>query len=177
MECSICLRDWNGMTCVPKSLPCGHSFCTQCLEDFYAKHKSGIVCPIDSTEHKMTHGELQVLPKNFSLLSLISSQDPTKQTKVPEASEHKEAIPVSYDLVNSQIKQSPFCKQHQMLLHSFIPATNQLLCDKCLTELPKSITTIYPIPKVCSREVVRCATNCDRSCSKSRTCSCSRRVR
>jgi len=146
MECSICLRDWDIGTCVPKSLPCGHSFCIECLEDLYGKYKTGIVCPIDCIDHKMVHSEYLSLPKNYSLLSLISGQSPIHSNKTVENFEQKEVNPL--EIINNQINHNPYCKKHQMLLHSYIADTNQLLCDKCLIELPKTVTSINPIPKV-----------------------------
>lgn len=42
--CAICLETWVNK--VPRLLPCAHTFCHECLEDFGEKSKNGIInCP------------------------------------------------------------------------------------------------------------------------------------
>ncbi len=163
MECAVCLQNWNSETCVPKSLPCGHSFCDQCLTALFAKQKSGIVCPTCQAVHKMTAAELQAIPKNYSLLALIrdkimvtkkgpaekSGLDLTSKQFVPPGASEVEAHDAERETVEKNSAARPFCDKHKMLVHSYVPDTLQLLCDKCISELPKSVSNIRPIPRVC----------------------------
>jgi len=160
MECSVCLRNWNSENCIPKSLPCGHSFCVQCLNLIFTKHKTAIICPTCITTHKMNSSQLSSLPKNFSLLALV--RDKTSEAKEPEGVKdvkakdekirEKGVKEVDQSLIEKEVTLKPYCGIHKMLLHSFVPGTGQLLCDKCITELPKSITSIVPIRKVIVRD-------------------------
>jgi len=162
MECTICLRYWNQGDCIPKSLPCGHSFCTTCLEDLFNSKKIGVLCPICNVQHKMTLSELQSLPKNFSLLALISDRKGiTKENPFPTGVLNLQAAnqlsfmdegpsPSNSDkeFADKAIISQPYCEKHKMIIHSFVPGTKQLLCDKCISALPKSVAHICPIPKV-----------------------------
>ena len=160
MECSVCLRNWSGEDCVPRSLPCGHSFCDQCLSALFARKKVGIDCPTCLVQHKMTQSELQSLPKNYSLLALLRDKVSTRKSPLPSSgidisSKQLPLIPVGepdkLDVEREQIEKMvsshPLCEKHKMLIHSFVPGTKYLLCDKCLTELPKSVSSIVAIPK------------------------------
>ena len=162
MECTICLQNWNADDCIPKSLPCGHSFCTQCLAAIFAKQKAGLTCPTCMTNYKMTQAEVQGLPKNFSLLALIRDRmTSTKRGPFPtgglELSSKKQFTPPNTDqglndpekeYIEKVVSVHPQCDKHKMLIHSYVPGTKQLLCDKCITELPASVSAINPIPKV-----------------------------
>ena len=65
LECSICLETFDD----PRTLPCLHSFCKQCLENFVdGKHEDDLNCPV--CRYKFT------LPKagktQFTGLDIIS---------------------------------------------------------------------------------------------------------
>ena len=163
MECSVCLRNWNSADCIPKSLSCGHSFCEQCLTSLFAKQKLGITCPMCQNQQKMTANDLKVLPKNYSLLALLrdkmsmvkksplpaSSLDLSSKGFVPGSNIEAEAHDAERDQIEKIVTAHPFCDKHKMLIHSYVPGTKQILCDKCITELPKTVSNISPIPKVC----------------------------
>jgi hypothetical protein len=111
----------------------------------------------------MTLSELHFLPKNFSLLALISDRKGiTKKNPFPTgvldlqstnqlSMVDEEPNPSNSDkeFADKAIASQPYCERHKMLIHSFVPGTRQLLCDKCISGLPKNIAHICPIPKVC----------------------------
>ena len=75
MECAVCLRDWNSTECVPRMLPCGHSFCETCLSGLYKLSGEGIsgilTCPSCNKELNFNSKEdLSNLAKNFSLIQM-----------------------------------------------------------------------------------------------------------
>ena len=79
MECAVCLREWNSQTCIPRMLPCGHSFCEECLDGVYKQSGEGIsgvlTCPSCNQEHKFnSKDDLRKLVKNFALLQMSDLQ-------------------------------------------------------------------------------------------------------
>jgi len=161
MECNVCLQFWNSDDCIPKSLPCGHTFCANCLAAIFAKQKTGITCPTCVTNHKITQAELMALPKNYGLLALIRDKVSSTRKKPslasgieisakspPLAPEYGPAE-MEREYIEKVVINHPQCDKHKMLIHSYVPGSKQLLCDKCIQELPKSVTQINPILKVC----------------------------
>lgn len=63
LECQICYRSYNHQDKKPISLPCGHSFCHECVLKLF-KH-SMIKCPFDKIQHQIT---VDQLPVNFVIL-------------------------------------------------------------------------------------------------------------
>ena len=39
MECELCFNQWNSENRIPKILPCGHSYCIQCLSNLLDSYK------------------------------------------------------------------------------------------------------------------------------------------
>jgi hypothetical protein len=170
MECSICLRIWNSKSCVPLSLPCGHSYCAPCLETLYAKQKTQLVCPGCQTPHKVASvTELRSLPRNFSLLALIrdketaiaagapmpafapesgSKRSPTKPKSADPPTANAN-ISTEDDQMDTLISVQSQCERHRLPLHSYTRGSKKPLCDQCIGELPKSLRQLRPIPKVC----------------------------
>ena len=79
MECAVCLRDWNSTECIPRMLPCGHSFCETCLGGLYKLSGEGIsgimTCPSCQKEHNFNSKEdLSNLVKNFALIQMSDMQ-------------------------------------------------------------------------------------------------------
>ncbi|XP_035677333.1 E3 ubiquitin-protein ligase TRIM56-like [Branchiostoma floridae] len=58
--CGICLDDFK----TPKLLPCGHTFCEKCLENF-AKRGRAFCCPNCRRKIDLPHGGIRALPGNF----------------------------------------------------------------------------------------------------------------
>ncbi len=48
-ECGICFKAYNHQDKKPLSLPCGHSFCLECMKKLW-KHQM-IQCPYDKSTH------------------------------------------------------------------------------------------------------------------------------
>ena len=53
-ECRICFENWDSDNCVPKVLPCGHSFCDPCIRkilEIDPLGRGGVKCPTCQTVH------------------------------------------------------------------------------------------------------------------------------
>ncbi|XP_042211531.1 uncharacterized protein LOC121858943 [Homarus americanus] len=51
-ECSVCLDSYNERERRPRSLPCGHAFCSSCVTDLIKRDK--LTCPSCRVSHKAT---------------------------------------------------------------------------------------------------------------------------
>ncbi|XP_062618363.1 afadin-like, partial [Saccostrea cucullata] len=68
LTCPICLELYD----CPISLPCLHSFCTECLQDL--THSSGpttVTCPQCRTDVQVPTGGVKNFPKNFNLANIV----------------------------------------------------------------------------------------------------------
>jgi len=75
--CPICLEDFRD----PRSLPCLHSFCHQCLQG-HCKDKwpgDDVLCPLCRKEFQIPQDGLKALPINFFLKNLIEARDIEKK--------------------------------------------------------------------------------------------------
>lgn len=70
LSCKICLEAYQR----PKALPCLHSFCTHCLQDYVRRHtglRPGYFpCPMCRKDIKIPDGGIEQFQDNFFLLSL-----------------------------------------------------------------------------------------------------------
>ena len=70
MECAVCLDQYNHTNNIPKSLPCGHTFCRACLASLYNKDLTrSISCP--TCRDKTTFSSVDDIQTNFSLKAMI----------------------------------------------------------------------------------------------------------
>ncbi|KAK3920353.1 E3 ubiquitin-protein ligase TRIM32 [Frankliniella fusca] len=73
MDCTICIEDYNEEERVPKSLPCGHTVCLQCLQRMqHLPRTEGQQCP--KCRRPFT-GRADDLPNNFEVLRLMQQGD------------------------------------------------------------------------------------------------------
>ena len=75
MECSICFNSYSSIDHIPYSLPCGHSFCSICLESFFRLNPLQLKCPNCSIIH-LNLNSLNQLSKNWTLISLLNDLNP-----------------------------------------------------------------------------------------------------
>ena len=79
MECNVCLNEWNEQKCIPRMLPCGHSYCGECLSLLFKKSQQELACPKCMSCHKLESIEKleEIYPKNWALIALADSHKPT----------------------------------------------------------------------------------------------------
>lgn len=65
-ECGVCFKQYNHSEKKPLSLPCGHTFCLECLRQI-SKHQV-IKCPFDKVPH---HTNPENLPVNYAVLTAL----------------------------------------------------------------------------------------------------------
>jgi len=112
-ECQICYKQYNHSDKKPLSLPCGHTFCLECLRQLN-KH-SIIKCPFDKIAH---HQVADNLPVNYAVLTVL----PMNQTAAPPVKGGQETGPaISMCDVHKSKKVKFFCKNDQ-----------EMFCSKCV---------------------------------------------
>ena len=86
MECNVCLNEWNEEECIPRMLPCGHSYCEDCLKLLYQtpSTEKSIQCPkcLVCADLESIEALESVFPKNWALIALAKSHN-TKKPTVP----------------------------------------------------------------------------------------------
>lgn len=63
-ECGVCFKPYNHQDKKPLALPCGHSFCLECLKKM--TKNAVITCPYDKAQHSTLPDNL---PVNYQVLS------------------------------------------------------------------------------------------------------------
>ena len=108
-ECQICYRGFNHTDKKPLSLPCGHTFCHECLTKL---NKHGIIkCPFDKGAH---HCMVDNLPVNYTVLTALPMN--SSSTPKPDA-----AGGVQMCKLHAQKKVKFFCKND-----------GEMFCSKCV---------------------------------------------
>lgn len=82
LTCTICFELFDMKEKVPLSLICGHTFCRYCLSIMNPINK-GIACPLDSN---IDSRDLSSIPKNYSLIEIITLASSNKQLINPKPS-------------------------------------------------------------------------------------------
>ena len=123
-ECGVCFKTYNHSEKKPLSLPCGHTFCLECLKQI-SKH-SVLKCPFDKIAH---HTTAENLPVNYAVLTAlpIASQTPGTQ-----GSGQKENNLQFCDLHKSK-KVKFYCKQDQ-----------EMFCSKCVLKHTNAKHEVLP---------------------------------
>ena len=73
LTCAICLEVYRD----PRTLPCQHSFCRECLEQSVgsSEDKSTLVCPVCRKKVKISRKGVKELPVHFLVNSLQETVD------------------------------------------------------------------------------------------------------
>ena len=107
MECELCFNQWNSDIRIPKILPCGHSYCIQCLYNIIDSIKENPLivfrCPNCSKEHPNLKSKKDItnLQKNTRLLSLLDKIETQKsRTNISNIS-ISQSIPVNTSYLES----------------------------------------------------------------------------
>ena len=141
IECPICTETMED----PKCLPCIHTFCLKCLNQYWKDKKPGdsVPCPLCRKEFSIPAGGFSKLAKNHFIEKLLEAQKLSKVTKVDTScdiclslkSEENE------DIVSPATKYSCDCEQH--------------LCQRCakahmITKVTKQhqVLPIAEIPQI-----------------------------
>lgn len=106
LECSICLECFDSNEKKPLILPCGHTFCRQCVKDIKDNNSE---CPFD---RKPVDLPFEGISTNFTLLELIDLQKQQENKKKnveevkiqpkspPKPLIQKSEIPQAYPIIN-----------------------------------------------------------------------------
>ncbi|XP_078673101.1 tripartite motif-containing protein 2-like [Branchiostoma floridae x Branchiostoma belcheri] len=76
LQCWLCLDTFKR----PKALPCLHTFCERCLQD-YVEDRPKFLCPYCRADTKLPEGGVAALPNNFwiaSMKDLLENQKPAQ---------------------------------------------------------------------------------------------------
>ena len=109
--CPICQEDFKD----PRSLPCVHSFCLQCLQGHCKDKYPGddVQCPLCRKEFEIPQDGLQTLPENFFLKNMIEAKD----------LERKEPGSASCEACSAD--------QHVVPAEMYCVDCSQKLCERC----------------------------------------------
>ena len=112
-ECGICFKPYNHNDKKPTSLPCGHSFCSECVRKL---PKHGVIqCPYDKSSHQITPDNL---PVNYQVL-----------TGLPMTTTTNPALSTS-QMAESQIQ---YCVQHtSKKVKFYCMQDREMFCSKCI---------------------------------------------
>ncbi|KAL3879274.1 hypothetical protein ACJMK2_031578 [Sinanodonta woodiana] len=100
-SCPVCRRIY----CDPRSLSCGHSFCLNCLKGVAGNNRR-FRCPLCRFEVNLRYTNVDQLPKNFVLCSVIEARDKKKPS---------------------------MCLDHKKSFDFFCQRCDVVICSKCLT--------------------------------------------
>ena len=82
LECPVCFEKM----CLPKQLPCGHTFCIVCLNKIAEeKQRNQINCPNCRKTHNLPKNGVNGFNNNYTLLELISLNVDSKPPSPPPA--------------------------------------------------------------------------------------------
>eukprot|EP00029_Vermamoeba_vermiformis_P014190 TRINITY_DN9314_c0_g1_i1.p1 TRINITY_DN9314_c0_g1~~TRINITY_DN9314_c0_g1_i1.p1 ORF type:complete len:587 (-),score=94.39 TRINITY_DN9314_c0_g1_i1:13-1773(-) len=123
LRCSLCLELFTE----PRTLPCGHTYCTMCLQDVYRKstNSNWLVCPLCREKHLIEVMGILSFPKNFHIASIV---DKVKSLSTNQNLQNSNAIsPQTQPLSNSNNVAPPMNNVHSMEMHDVNPSAPPII--------------------------------------------------
>ncbi|ESP01773.1 hypothetical protein LOTGIDRAFT_139123 [Lottia gigantea] len=80
-ECSICCEDFK----TPKFLPCGHTFCLDCIERYIGDKIETFHCPLCGQDVTIPVGGAKMFTTNY-IAQTVSTQRPSSTTSTDTTS-------------------------------------------------------------------------------------------
>ena len=114
-ECGICYKQYNHNEKKPISLPCGHTFCFECIKKVY-KHQT-VKCPYDSMSH---HSNPDSLPVNYQVLTALPMGETPNEADDDEECKDKKGN-YRYCDIHPSKKVKFYCKNDRTMF-----------CSKCI---------------------------------------------
>ncbi|XP_037776336.1 E3 ubiquitin-protein ligase TRIM7-like [Penaeus monodon] len=91
--CQVCFTCYDSEAKRPKILPCGHTFCSQCLLNITERNYGSIVCPLCKRKTVVT--DLSQLTTNFSILDLTPDDQQEVQPTSKASARAEQRLPLS----------------------------------------------------------------------------------
>ncbi|XP_063614954.1 nuclear factor 7, ovary-like, partial [Penaeus indicus] len=142
--CQICFTCYDSEAKRPKILPCGHTFCSQCLLNIRKKERS-IACPLCKQETVVT--DLSQLTTNFSILDLTPHDQQEVQATSKVSAKVEQGPPLSTGVCDDHGQHKLFkCKSCEKwichvctILEHPLPKCNVISVKNALEEMKNNI--------------------------------------
>ncbi|XP_047474383.1 uncharacterized protein LOC125028867 isoform X2 [Penaeus chinensis] len=127
-ECRICIEDYDAVTRRPRFLPCGHTFCTECIDDMLAE--CVLTCPNCRAEHKALNVNdfpVAAIVEDFMMYCLF-----LEEGKIPEFEPEESAD----SLNNGNSENGSLCRMLDTLRDEELACSRTLIssCNEMFSE-------------------------------------------
>uniref|UniRef100_A0A673MZT5 Tripartite motif-containing protein 2 n=1 Tax=Sinocyclocheilus rhinocerous TaxID=307959 RepID=A0A673MZT5_9TELE len=118
--CSICLDRYNN----PKVLPCLHTFCERCLQNYIPAHSLTLSCPVCRQTSILPEKGVAALQSNFFITNLMEVLKRSPDTNLSED---------CTDAINGVATGQPLsCPNHGgNLMEFYCPPCETAMCEEC----------------------------------------------
>ncbi|XP_063074453.1 tripartite motif-containing protein 2 isoform X2 [Engraulis encrasicolus] len=119
--CSICLDRYNN----PKVLPCLHTFCERCLQNYIPAHSLTLSCPVCRQTSILPERGVSALQSNFFITNLMDVLQ-----RSPDSSSDDSSV---LDNISSVATGLPLsCPNHAgNVMEFYCPPCETAMCDEC----------------------------------------------
>ncbi|CAL4079990.1 unnamed protein product, partial [Meganyctiphanes norvegica] len=114
IECEVCFVEYNSNDHCPKSLPCGHTMCAECVKDNLSAREGQMNCPFCRTPCGRGVKNLDDFPTTFALLNLVGANGQNGPSQINKEKENlQQRKQVEYDCTEAHILN---CNEHLIKL-------------------------------------------------------------
>ena len=170
LTCALCLEKYNKKELLPKSLPCLHTFCRQCLVLFLRQHLASnqLPCPTCRKLFPRPENGVDDLPTNFMIRDLMETSDSQPGNLVCSLHKDKAACVVCSDcqvglctVCITKIASSPHVHHNLADVESLVQAASQLCED--MEHIKADIDSVHQ-EKL--KHLTKCATSANESINR-----------
>ena len=136
--CPICNELYDTIIKIPRLFGnCGHTFCTECIENLIRKNPLEIKCPKDDLIYEYYNTKLGInsFPQNFALQNLIKKKDSFQEIDkdLKKKNSQKQIFEVEKNKNNlEEIKKENFCEEHEKKADVICITDKQIICTDCI---------------------------------------------
>nr|XP_056714389.1 tripartite motif-containing protein 3 isoform X1 [Euleptes europaea] len=123
LVCSICLDRYHN----PKVLPCLHTFCERCLQNYIPPQSLTLSCPVCRQTSILPEKGVAALQNNFFITNLMEVLQ-----RQPDSASHEDAAAAMLDSVSAVPGQPLSCPNHEgKMMEYYCESCETAMCHEC----------------------------------------------
>ncbi|XP_072849412.1 tripartite motif-containing protein 3 isoform X2 [Pogona vitticeps] len=123
LVCSICLDRYHN----PKVLPCLHTFCERCLQNYIPPQSLTLSCPVCRQTSILPEKGVAALQNNFFITNLMEVLQ-----RQPDSASHQDAAAAMLDSVSAVPGQPLSCPNHEgKMMEYYCESCETAMCHEC----------------------------------------------